>query len=106
VLIAAGLAIAIAFPATDTATFGFLLVGFGTSSVVPIAFGLAGKSNTMTASTALATVSSISFLGFLIGPPMIGFMAQGFSLQISFAVVALLGLGTAFFSGKIKLSND
>ena len=106
VLIATGLAIAIAFPATVTATFGFLLVGLGTSSVVPIAFGLAGKTNTMTASTALATVSSISFLGFLIGPPMIGFIAEGFSLQGSFAVVALLGLGTAFFSGKIKLSND
>lgn len=104
-LIAGGLLVAILWPGVTSATAGFLLVGFGVSSVVPTAYGLAGRSKTMLASTALAAVSSISFLGFLVGPPVIGFIAQASSLRLSFALVALLGLGTAFFAGKIK-SND
>jgi MFS family permease len=105
ILIAGGLAMAILLPGILTATLGFLLVGFGVSSVVPIAFGLAGKSKTMSASAALAAVSTISFLGFLIGPPMIGFIAEASSLQFSFAVIAVLGLGTTLFAGKVR-TND
>jgi len=50
----------------------------------------------------LAAVSSISFLGFLVGPPIIGFIAQASSLRWSFALIALLGLGTTLLSGKVK----
>jgi MFS family permease len=42
---------------------------------------------------ALALVSTISFFGFLIGPPLIGFVAELFSLPISFAMIAINGLG-------------
>ncbi len=76
IIITAGLLIAVTFPYLLTAAIGFFLVGFGVSSVIPIVFGSAGRSTTMPASTALATVSTIGFLGFLIGPPVIGFIAQ------------------------------
>ena len=102
VMIASGLILAIIFPALVTATIGFLLVGYGVSSVIPIVYGVAGRSKTMPPSTALATVSTIGFLGFLIGPPLIGFVAEATSLPWSFALVALLGSGTALLSGKIK----
>lgn len=102
ILIATGLAIAIVLPHLFTSTLGFLLVGFGVSSVVPTAYGLAGKSKTMSPGLALAAVSSISFFGFLLGPPMIGFIAQATNLQWSFALIALLGLGVTFMAGKIK----
>jgi MFS family permease len=101
-LIAAGLMIAVLFPNMFTATVGFFLVGFGVSSVVPIAYGLAGRSNTMAPGMALSAVSTIGFLGFLIGPPMIGFIAEASSLRFSFALIALLGLGTALLAGKVK----
>jgi MFS family permease len=106
ILIAVGLATAIAIPGIIAATTGFLVVGFGVSSVIPIAFGLAARSKTMLPSTALATVSSISFLGFLAGPPLIGFIAQATSLKISFALVAALGLGTTLLSSRVKTSNS
>lgn len=101
-IITSGLLVAILFPYLLTATTGFLLVGFGVSSVVPIVYGLAGKSTTMSASAALAAVSTIGFLGFLIGPPIIGFIAQAINLRWSFTLIALLGFGTAILAGKVK----
>ncbi|MGC4035156.1 MAG: MFS transporter [Chitinophagaceae bacterium] len=102
VFIFSGLMLAVLFPNIFTATLGFLLVGIGVSSVVPMVYSLAGKSKKMLPGVALAAVSSISFLGFLIGPPIIGFIAQVSNLRWSFALIALLGLGTTLLSGKIK----
>jgi MFS family permease len=102
VLISTGLLTAVFFPLLSTATIGFLLVGLGVSCVVPVVYGLAGKSTTMSPALALAAVSTISFLGFLIGPPLIGFVAQLINLRWSFALIALLGLGTTFLAGKAK----
>jgi MFS family permease len=102
ILITTGLIVAVFFPNLFSATAGFLLVGFGVSSVVPVTYSIAGKSSSMPASTALAAVSTIGFLGFLIGPPLIGFIAQGISLRWSFALVALLGFGTSLLAGKLK----
>jgi len=103
-LITIGLLIAVVFPFVATATIGFLLVGLGVSSVVPIVYGLAGKSPSMPASAALAAVSTIGFLGFLIGPPMIGFIAQAVSLRWSFTLIGILGFGTAILAGKLKIT--
>ena len=62
-LIAAGLLISVLLPHVATATFGLALVGFGTASVVPVCYSMAGKSQIMHPSVALAVVSTIRFLG-------------------------------------------
>lgn len=94
-IIMLGLLLAVFFPNVPMATIGFLLVGGGVSSVVPLVYSTAGKSKRMQPGAALAAVSSIGFIGFLIGPPMIGFIAQQAGLRYSFALIALLGLGTS-----------
>jgi MFS family permease len=99
ITIAIGLLIAVFFPTLLMATIGFLLVGFGVSSVVPIVYSQAGKSEKMNAGMALAAVSSIGFLGFFIGPPLIGFIAEAFGLQWSFGIIAVLGFGTTILAG-------
>lgn len=104
-LITTGLMITVIFPYLLSATAGLLLVGLGVSSVVPVVYGITGKSESMPASTALAAVSTIGFLGFLVGPPLIGLIAQLISLRWSFAVVAILGFGTTFLAGKLKNKN-
>lgn len=101
-LIAFGLMIAVLFPFFSTAIFGFLLVGLGVSSVVPIVYGLAGRSDSMSPGLALAAVSSISFLGFLVGPPLIGFIAEASNLRWSFIVIGLVGLVTVLLAKKVK----
>ena len=102
-VIACGLAIAITFPTLITATLGFMLVGIGVSSVVPLVYSAAGKSTVFSPGVALAAVSTIGYLGFLVGPPMIGFIAEAASLRWSLGLIALLGFMTTIISSKTKL---
>jgi MFS family permease len=71
-LISAGLLLSVLVPTLIVSTIGFLLVGFGSASIVPLCYSLAGKSKTMLPGIALATVGTIGFLGYMIGPPMVG----------------------------------
>ncbi|WP_181304370.1 MFS transporter [Rufibacter sp. XAAS-G3-1] len=97
-----GLAISVTFPSLVTAILGFLLVGAGVSAVVPLVYGVAGKTKTMAPSMALAAVSTIGFAGFLVGPPLIGLLAGISSLRLSFATIALMGVSVVILSGRIK----
>lgn len=101
-VIAIGLLLAVLFPTLLVATIGFLLVGLGVSSVVPLVYSAAGKSKTLSPGVALAAVSTIGFLGFLLGPPLIGFIAQASSLRWSFSLIAILGFGTTVLATLIK----
>lgn len=101
-IILTGLLLSVALPTLVPATIGFLLVGLGVASVVPLSYSIAGRSKTIAPGVALAMVSSIGFLGFLLGPPLIGFVAEGYGLRWSFTLIAVLGLGTTLLAGSIK----
>lgn len=101
-LMSAGLFAAVLFPSIVPATLAFMLVGLAVSSVIPIVYSLAGRSLQVDASAALATVSSLSYLGFLLGPPLIGGLASAFSLRVSFAVIGLFGLLIAYLGKEPK----
>jgi MFS family permease len=92
ILVAGGMALALALKQPWLVIAGFGLVGFGVSTVIPIAYTAAAKSETMKASVALAAVSTIGFTGFLIGPPLIGFIAHEIGLRAALALVILLGI--------------
>lgn len=103
IIIASGLLTAVIFPYMITATIGFLLVGIGTSSVVPLCYSIAGRSKDMNPGVAITTVASIGFAGFLLGPPLIGFISEMSSLRWSFALVAMMGLVTTIIASRVKL---
>lgn len=94
-LTTAGLSLAVAWPTMVVASIGFMLVGLGVSSVVPLVYSAAGRSRTMPAGVALAAVSTVGFAGFLLGPPLIGLVAGQTSLRVSFALIACMGLAVA-----------
>ncbi|MGI4832212.1 MAG: MFS transporter [Janthinobacterium lividum] len=94
-LTTSGLTLAVALPSLATAALGFMLVGLGVSSVVPLVYSAAGRSRTMPAGVALAAVSTVGFAGFLLGPPVIGLVAGLSSLRVSFAIIAVMGLAVA-----------
>jgi MFS family permease len=102
ILMSSGLLLTVMFPSLVTATLGFLLVGFGVSCVVPLVYALAGRSKKMSAGMALTSVSTIGFLGFLAGPPLIGFIAELTSLRISFLLVAIIGFGTTLLASQLR----
>jgi len=101
-LTASGLLLAVIFPRFSTATIGFLIVGAGVSSIIPMIYSAAGKSKVMSTGVAIAAVSTIGYMGFLIGPPFIGFIAQATSLRISFGLIALMGTMITLIATKIK----
>lgn len=103
ILVATGLMVAVVFPTLIMATLGFLMVGMGVSTVVPLVYSAAGKSTTMTPGAALAAVSTIGFIGFLVGPPVIGFIAQASNLKWSFSFIALLGCCTTLLAAKTNI---
>ena len=92
ITITCGMMLAVLLPFALFATLGFFMVGIGVSSVIPICYSSAAKSHRMPTGIAIATVSSIGFLGFLLGPPLIGFIAHASNLRISFATMAFAGL--------------
>ncbi len=102
-LTASGLLVAVFFPYLIPAICGFMLVGAGVSSVVPLVYSAAGKSGTMVPGVAIAAVSTIGFVGFLIGPPVIGFVAGAFTLRASFTLIALMGMCVVIVSTKAKI---
>lgn len=102
-LVTVGLIIAIIYPSIYTSTIGFMLVGFGVSSVIPTIYGSVGKSaEPGQASIALASVSSIGFFGFLIGPPIVGFLSGALGLRWAFLTISILGLVTFIQSYRLK----
>ncbi len=82
---------------------GFMLVGLGVSTIVPTLYSLAGKHPTIPPGEALTAVSSVSFLGFLMGPPVIGYIAELFGLRFSFAFIGVFGIIIAFLVPRIKV---
>lgn len=101
-LISAGMYAAVALPYMVTAAIAFMMVGLGVSTVVPIIFSVAGRRPGIAPSIALQTVSSVSFLGFMVGPPIIGYVSELTSLRASFAIIGVFGIGIAFLATRIK----
>ncbi|HTB24520.1 MAG TPA: MFS transporter [Puia sp.] len=102
ILIFSGFAITVLSPYIPLTLIGYLLTGFGVSCVVPFVFSLAGKIPMSNPGAALASISSLGYLGFLLVPPMIGYVAQASSLRISFAIIAVMGLFMIRLSSRIK----
>jgi len=102
ILIAAGMALALVTRHPWMVIAGFAMVGFGVSTIIPISYSVAAKSTTMKASVALAAVSTIGFTGFLIGPPVIGFLAHATGLRVALALVIVLGILVTVNAGNVK----
>lgn len=83
------LAIAI-LPSTSAALAGFVLVGLGASNLVPVLFSASGRVPGVPAGIGLATVTTIAYAGLLLGPGLIGFVAESTSLPVAFAMLAAM----------------
>lgn len=69
---------------------GFFLVGVGLSTIVPIAYSVAGSTKDLPPGVGLAMVTTVGYSGFLFGPPIIGFIADVSNLRNALMAVAAL----------------
>jgi len=73
-------------PAWPVALLGFALMGVGTSVVFPLAMSAAAQRTDRPAATNVAALAQISFASFLLGPPLLGFVAQHMGIRWAFGV--------------------
>lgn len=92
IIISGGMAISVAFPYLVSATIGFMLVGIGVSVIIPMIYSIAGNHQKVPSSVAIAMVSSIAYFGFLMGPPLIGYISELSSLKYSYALIGCFGI--------------
>jgi MFS family permease len=89
-LAGAGLVIAAVAPSPPVAYLGFGLVGFGISVIAPLALAMAGQGAEPERRTlAVSRAMLFGYLGFVVGPPLLGLVSDGFGLRAAFAVAAL-----------------
>lgn len=97
-LAALGLAGALFMQAPLLAAVGFGLFGLGVANIVPVLFDAASRGNA--AGPAIAQVSTLGYLGFLAGPPLLGFVAEATSLKAALGVVAAFVALIALLSAR------
>ena len=96
-----GLAAGLIFGGTGGVIFGWLAIGIGFSTVIPMLFSQAGeiaKSRPdldFAPSEAVATVSGIAYFGFLAGPPTLGFLGDLIGLRWAMMIPAILAIAMA-----------
>jgi MFS family permease len=73
-------------PSDRLALVGFALMGVGTSVIFPLAMSAAAQLTDRPASTNVASLAQISFVAFLLGPPLLGYVAEHFGIRWSFGV--------------------
>jgi len=102
---ALGLTLALVVNWIPIALLGFGLVGAGFSVVFPLTLSAAGHTSKQAAGTAIAAVATCGYVGFLVGPPVIGFVADVLSLRTALGFVVVLSLCAAVFARAVGGDN-
>ncbi|TWI65406.1 fucose permease [Pseudoduganella lurida] len=100
----AGLGVALLFPTVATALAGFLVCGLGVANIIPVMFSSAGRialANGVSPSTGLAITTRLAYVGLLIGPVIVGFIAHRSDLRIALALSLLGVLAIAASSHRV-----
>ncbi len=82
---------------------GIFIVGLGLSIIVPIIYSQAGNDTKLPQGMALSMVTTLGYLGFLVGPPSIGILAEWYNLRIGLAFVAILLLILSILTKKARI---
>ena len=87
-----GLSLIIGATQLSVTLLGFAFVGVGYAVVMPLVFSRAANDKTMRPGPAIASVATLGYGGLLLGPPIVGFIAQYTNLKVSFGALALLAV--------------
>jgi MFS family permease len=77
---------------------GFALAGIGLSVIIPLVFGSGGHIPGVSPGAGIATVTGLGYLGFIVGPPTIGFASQLVTLRYALGFVVLCCLVAAWLA--------
>jgi len=97
-----GLVLVLATSYSAVTLLGFACVGIGFASIVPQVFSAAGHRSGINPGVALASVTTLGYFGFLLGPPVIGFAAGLVGLHLALGLIVISTLFAAALAGSAK----
>lgn len=106
VVSALGLGVGLLIGHPVAALVGFACVGLGLANVVPIVFAASSRVPGVPAGYGLAAVSTVGYFGFLVGPPVIGFIAEATSLTVGLGIVVLFAALIAIFGHNVRVGTS
>ncbi|MGH3087048.1 MAG: MFS transporter [Rubrobacteraceae bacterium] len=104
-LTAFGMTVSLATTEPFFVVAGFLFVGLALSSVVPIAFSMAGDLAPEKAGAAISVVTTLGYGGFLMGPVIVGGLAEVFGLRLALATISVAGAVIFALSLRLKATR-
>jgi MFS family permease len=100
-LVALGIGLAIGSVVPAIAIVGFGLIGAGLACSFPLILSAAARTPGMAASTGIAAMATAGYTGFLVGPPLIGTLAEAVTLRGALGLLGLVGLLVAVLGGVV-----
>jgi MFS family permease len=100
-LVAVGFGFALIGTTYAGAMIGLLIAGFGTSNMIALIFGAAARRSPGGVGAAIAAASSVGYLGFLVGPPVVGSLAGVVGLRIALTLVVVAGAVISLSAGRV-----
>ncbi len=104
-LATSGLLILVMIPTPIVSIIGLTLTGFGFSLLIPILFSAAADVKGISPGVGIAMVATLGYVGFLFGPPSIGFIAEEFNLKYGIGLIAILGILATVLSFFTKIRD-
>ena len=100
----AGMALAIAVPEPAPALIGLFLFGLGFAPVFPVLYSVVAHRDPPGASAAIAAVTTVGYLGSVVGPSSVGGLAESFGLRAALLTVLAFALAVAVLAGRLPRS--
>lgn len=85
-----------------TALIGFVFLGIGYATIMPLAFSRAAAEPGVGQGQAIASVATLGYGGMLLGPPLIGAVAELTGLRMALLLLAVLSATIVLLSGKLR----
>lgn len=105
-LLAAGAtALALSAPSPYLALVGFVFAGLGLGNIAPVLFAGGGRLEPDAPGRGIAAVTTLGYSGFLLGPPLIGFLAQVSSVSTALFLTVFAALIIAIFARSVRAAD-
>jgi MFS family permease len=101
-LVALGIAVATLSDVPVIAIIGFGLIGAGLACSFPLILSAAARTPGVAANTAIAAMATVGYTGFLVGPPLIGTVAEAVTLRGALGLLGVVGVLVAVFGWAVE----
>lgn len=100
-----GMALALSTQYVPLVLGGILLTGLALSGVAPAGYSLAGEAAPQREGAVISSLAALSYIGFLVGPVLIGAVAEAWGLRVALGLIAVAGGIMAAFSSVLARRN-